>query len=228
MASTRDRAPDLRTRKAIQEILKQQGGQTAQSLSEELEVSAMAIRQHLYQLENEALVTYELEKRPIGRPAKLWKLTDAANRFFPDAHGELAVDLVGALKKTFGADGLSRIVAERAKAHVAAYRKRIRPDASLLQRLRDLAALRTEEGYMAEVLRESGGYTLVENHCPIYAAASACTGLCSAELDVFQAVLGKNVEIERTEHILDGARRCAYAVCLRETPPRRSKRRRSS
>ncbi len=226
MASTRDRAPDVRTRKALQELLKQKGAQTAQSLAEQLEVSAMAIRQHLYQLENEALVTYELEKRPIGRPAKLWQLTAAANRLFPDAHGELAVDLVGSVEKAFGADGLSRIVAVRAKAQIAAYRTRIRPNASLGRKLRDLAAVRTEEGYMAEVLRESGGYTLVENHCPICAAASVCTGLCSAELDVFKAVLGKDVQIERTEHILDGARRCAYVVRRRETPARGPKSRR--
>src|SRR5881397_3419115 len=33
------------------------------------------------------------------------------------------------------------------------------------------------------------------------------------ELDVFQAVLGEDVEVNRTEHIVAGARRCAYRVC---------------
>ncbi|MEM1241845.1 MAG: transcriptional regulator, partial [Cyanobacteria bacterium P01_H01_bin.26] len=32
------------------------------------------------------------------------------------------------------------------------------------------------------------------------------------ELEVFQAVLGEHVEVERTEHILNGSRRCAYRV----------------
>ncbi len=39
-----------------------------------------------------------------------------------------------------------------------------------------------------------------------------CTGLCAAELSVFQAVLGINVEVTRGDHILAGARRCAYRV----------------
>ena len=43
---------------------------------------------------------------------------------------------------------------------------------------------------MAVVQRQAdGSFLLLENHCPICAAAVACTGLCSQELDVFQAVL---------------------------------------
>ena len=36
--------------------------------------------------------------------------------------------------------------------------------------------------------------------------------LCDAELELFQAILGEDVVIERTEHILLGARRCAYRI----------------
>ncbi|MES2724598.1 MAG: MarR family transcriptional regulator, partial [Pseudomonadota bacterium] len=56
------------------------------------------------------------------------------------------------------------------------------------------------------------GFLLVENHCPICAAAAACQGFCRAELMVFRAVLGPGVHIERTDHILAGARRCAYRI----------------
>ncbi|MBI3329007.1 MAG: transcriptional regulator, partial [Nitrospinae bacterium] len=71
----------------------------------------------------------------------------------------------------------------------------------------------TEEGYMAGVHPQGDrSFLLVENHCPICAAAVACTGLCGKELEVFQAVLGKGVIVERTEHIVAGARRCAYRV----------------
>jgi predicted ArsR family transcriptional regulator len=58
---------------------------------------------------------------------------------------------------------------------------------------------------------KDGSFLLIENHCPICAAATACTGLCARELEVFQRVLGQ-VTIERTEHILAGARRCVYRV----------------
>ena len=84
---------------------------------------------------------------------------------------------------------------------------------TLRQRVEALAAMRTDDGYMAEVQAQAdGAFLLIEKHCPICAAAVACTGLCGKELEVFRAVLGPNVVIERTEHMVVGARRCAYRV----------------
>ena len=78
------------------------------------------------------------------------------------------------------------------------------------------ARIRREEGYMAEWTRaEDGALLLVENHCPICAAARTCQGLCRDELSLFREILGDDVEVERTEHLLSGARRCAYRVAPR-------------
>jgi len=81
------------------------------------------------------------------------------------------------------------------------------------ERLRRLVDLRAGEGYMAECREEpGGGWLLVENHCPIRAAARECQGLCRSELELFRAVLGKRAVVERVDHVLAGARRCAYRV----------------
>ena len=173
----------------------------------------MAVRQHLYQLQTEKLVTFEPEIRPLGRPAKLWQLTTDADRYFPDAHAVLAVELVASLAETFGKSGLEQLIAARTRQQVDQYRSQIPRRASLRRRLDRLAELRSREGYMAEVIEQNDGTLLfVENHCPICAAASACNGLCAAELDVFQQALGDDIQFERTEHIIEGARRCAYVV----------------
>jgi predicted ArsR family transcriptional regulator len=57
-----------------------------------------------------------------------------------------------------------------------------------------------------------GSYLLSENHCPICAAARLCQGFCRSELAVFRSALGPSVTVERAEHILAGARRCAYRI----------------
>jgi predicted ArsR family transcriptional regulator len=70
---------------------------------------------------------------------------------------------------------------------------------------------------MAEVLTdENRDLLLVENHCPICDAAKNCVSLCTRELETFQNVLGEGIHIERMEHILGGARRCAYRVQYKE------------
>jgi len=192
----------------------------AQQLANRLHLSPMAVRLHLYTLQAEQLVSYEEEPRPLGRPAKLWRLTSAADRLFPEGYAELALSLLSSIGNVFGKSGLERLLAIRTRDQIAAYRRRMTGQSSLAKRLKALAAIRTEEGYMADVKREPDGrFLLVENHCPICAAAASCTGLCAKELEVFQAVLGTHVAVTRTEHIVAGARRCAYRVAPANAGP---------
>lgn len=209
-----------RSRRILIDSLKQEGPQNAASLARRLGVSAMAVRQHLYDLEAEGLVTHEAEARPpghkaVGRPSKLWRLTPAADRFFPDGHAEFSVGLINSMKQAFGAEGLDRLLKLRAREQVAAYKARLDRQPSLPKKLQALAEIRTEEGYMAEVSKTNGGHLLVENHCPVCSAAAACTSLCRLELEVFQKALGREHEVKRIDHILAGARRCAYLVTRR-------------
>jgi predicted ArsR family transcriptional regulator len=210
---TRKKSATMRTRRTLVQLLKQEGPLDANALAQRLQISAMAVRQHLYALQGEQLVTYQEEPRPMGRPAKLWQLTPAADRLFPEAYAELTLSLITAVTKTFGTTGLERLLTLRSQQQIESYQRQMQGEESLAQRLEALAAMRTAEGYMATVQPQAdGSFLLCENHCPICVAAVACTGLCAQELEVFQAVLGPDVVIERTEHLVAGARRCAYRV----------------
>ena len=150
---------------------------------------------------------------PIGRPAKFWRLTREADHLFPEAYAELSVALIESVKDAFGEEGLERVLTSRCARQRMDYGKRIRPKDPLERKLNELAKVRTEEGYMAEIRREDdGGFLLVENHCPICAAANACQGFCSTELELFRSVLGPGVTVERAEHIIKGDNRCVYKV----------------
>lgn len=212
--STARRKPKpIGTRQAILTLLKQRGPSDSEALASELGISAMAVRQHLYALRQHKLVSHREEPRPVGRPAKLWFPTPAANRFFPDAHASLTVNLLNATGETFGEAGVQRLVTQCAKQQIANYRSRIPPRSPLQARLKALASIRNEEGFMAEVQRQrDGSFLLIENHCPISAAANVCPKLCEAEMEVFRAILGEGVTIERAEHMVGGARRCVFRI----------------
>jgi predicted ArsR family transcriptional regulator len=204
---------ERRTRRAIVKILKMQGPLDSAQLADQLGLTPMAVRQHLYALQNEGHVEAEERPVPIGRPAKHWRLTREADQLFPEAYAELNVSLIEALRDTFGEEGLDQVLVSRCARQRKDYAKRIRPTDSLEKKLKELARVRTEEGYMAEVRSEKdGSYLFVENHCPICAAANSCQGFCSTELDLFRSVLGEGVVVEREEHIVSGDRRCAYRV----------------
>ena len=88
---------------------------------------------------------------PIGRPAKHWRLTPESDRLFPDAYAELNVALLDAVGSAFGPAGLQRVLESREAKQRAEYVRRIAPSAPLKERLQQLASVRTDEGYMAEV-----------------------------------------------------------------------------
>jgi predicted ArsR family transcriptional regulator len=201
------------TRRAIARLLKTEGPMDSAQLSRRLKLTPMGVRQHLYALQREKLVAAEERPVPLGRPAKYWSLTREADRLFPDAYAELSVALIGALSDNFGAEGVKRVIDSRAAKQQAEYMRRTGSLPTCEARLRELARIRTEEGYMAEVKPDGKeGFLFIENHCPICAAASACQGFCASELDVFRSVMGTGVTIERSEHILGGDRRCVYRV----------------
>src|ERR1041384_5665303 len=165
--STRVQAPaERKTRRAITKLLKTEGQIDSAQLAERLGLTAMAVRQHLYALQREGLVTSEERPVPIGRPAKFWRLTREADHLFPEAYAELSVALIDSVKDAFGDEGLERVLTSRCARQRVDYGKRIRPNDSLEKKLNELAKVRSEEGYMAEIRREDDGtFLLVEDHC---------------------------------------------------------------
>jgi predicted ArsR family transcriptional regulator len=206
------KAAETKTRRRIVKLLKTEGAMDSVSLAGRLKVTPMAVRQHLYALQQEKLVNAEERPVPVGRPAKFWRLTKDADRLFPDAYAELNAALITSVQDAFGPDGMVRLLDARFARQRADYASRITASASLARKVQQLAQIRTDEGYMAEVKRDGSGFLFIENHCPICAAATQCQGFCAGELDLFRSSLGPGVNIERAEHILSGDRRCAYRI----------------
>ncbi|MEH6525542.1 MAG: metalloregulator ArsR/SmtB family transcription factor [Sneathiella sp.] len=196
----------------ILDSLKRNGPQSAHTLAEQFTVTPMAIRLHLYDMENEGLVSSENQSVGRGRPLKIWGITEDANRIFPDAHQTLAVDLINTMGELFGNQGLDKIVEAHGARQKSDYLIRLKRTTTLEGRIKALAKIRTDEGYMAEALQDGSSWLLIENHCPICSAAKACAGLCKNELEIFQEIIGHDALVTREDHILAGARRCTYRI----------------
>jgi predicted ArsR family transcriptional regulator len=126
--------------------------------------------------------------------------------------------LISGIRSVFGEAGLDRLIEARRESAVATYRSALEACFSLEDRVRTVARLRTEEGYMAELEAEpDGSFLLIENHCPICAAAKTCQGFCRSELELFQAAFGTGASVVRQEHLLSDGRRCVYRVTSLES-----------
>jgi predicted ArsR family transcriptional regulator len=196
--------------------LKAAGPQTAEALGRKLGMTAVGARQHLARLQEEGLVDSVDQSEGVGRPKRIWSLTDSGHARFPDNHAGLTLELITAIRKTGGETMLDAVIAVRETAALQTYRRALDGAASLKEKVKRLAKIRSVEGYMASVAAGAdGALLLVENHCPICVAAKACQGFCRSELALFRETLGDKVSVERDEHIVAGARRCVYRIAAR-------------
>jgi predicted ArsR family transcriptional regulator len=197
----------------ILRFLKFRGPQATAAIARHLKITLPGARKHLTALMDAKLVGFSDQSGKVGRPRRSWHLTPLADKRFPDSHAVLTVEMIGSIRAVFGEDGLDRLIDARESETERRYGMALSSLGDTARKVAKLAELRSEEGYMADWQSLSdGSYLLAENHCPICAAARICQGFCRSELDVFRRALGPEVTVERTEHILAGARRCAYRI----------------
>lgn len=177
-------------------------------------MTTMGVRQHLTDLEIKGLVAQTQEERQTrGRPVHLWKLSNSGHARFPDGHSQATIELIDVIRSTLGEESLNQLIDSRSVKIEAGYRAQLEAAAPELQpQIERLAQLRTDEGYMAEVRLLPDGWMLIENHCPICTAATSCQQFCKSELEIFQRLFEKEATVKRTDHLLAGARRCAYKI----------------
>ncbi|MDE1341041.1 helix-turn-helix transcriptional regulator [Vibrio aestuarianus] len=205
----------MKTIDRILQTLKRDGAVTAKQLADDLGITTMGARQHLQSLEDDGILTFHDVKVKVGRPTRHWSLTQKGHDQFADRHGELTIQLIDAVEHLFGQEGLAKVAAEREAQTLAQYQQALINCKNLEDKLNTLVTLREQEGYMAELESTEDGFMLIENHCPICKAATRCPNLCRSELNIFQTLLGSEHYIDRSEHIIQGERRCTYRITTR-------------
>jgi predicted ArsR family transcriptional regulator len=202
----------------ILSTLKTRGALGIPDIAKVLDVTVEAVRQQMVKLQSDGLVDAESRPAGRGRPTQIWRLTGAGHARFPDTHAEMTVQMISAVITVFGEKGMDQLIGAREETMRANYHEAMLGARSLKTKLERLAEIRSREGYMAEFRPEGEGFLFIENHCPICTAARACTGFCRSELQLFEEVLGTDASVSRVEHVLAGARRCAYLVSPRNAP----------
>lgn len=192
----------------ILDLLKRRGSATVSVLAEELELNVETVRDHLKSLAGKGLVARRgsLRSGP-GRPEILYALTEGAELLFPQREGELLRDLASFLADT-GNDELleaffRRYIDERRDAAMARLE-----GMEGKERLREVARVLSEDGFMAEVEDAEGGPRLRLCHCPMRELVEVSKVPCRMEIGFVRELLGE--ELSRISYIPSGDASCSY------------------
>ena len=201
-------------RRNVLYAVRRRGEATAEQVAESLGMTVSGARQHLSALVDRGLADAAESAEPTGRRGRrslVYAVTPEGDALFPQAYGELTNELLGFLDDE-APETVNRLFARRRDARTTAALARLAPLDGLEAKVDELARILDEDGYLASWTAEAdGSFLIVEHNCAIWAVASRYGQACSSEIEFIQTVL-EPAKVERTSHMIEGARRCAYRV----------------
>jgi predicted ArsR family transcriptional regulator len=210
-------APDDAHGRAILLALREGGATGPDAMALRLGMSRTSTLQRLRELEAAGFVARQAIRHGVGRPRHLYDITAAAQRSLPANYDGLATTLLESIVEV-GGDALveevfqarRRLLRDRIRAR---FTERLGPTPTLAEKVRELAVVQDESGYLcrAEAPAADGGMIeLREHNCAILGAAAGHPAACRAELQLFEEVL--DACVVRTTHIASGDRCCTYRI----------------
>jgi predicted ArsR family transcriptional regulator len=195
--------------------LRREGPASPDQLATAIGASRTGVLQQLRALEQTHFVSRQTVRHGVGRPRHLYDVTPDAQELFPSNYDGLAAGLLEAIGAVGGDALIEQVFQARRRQIGDRVRRelddRVGADAPLGDRVRALAVLQDEQGYLADaVIEPDGTIRLREHNCAIFDVAQGQRSACDAELDLFREVLG--VDVVRETHIASGDRCCSYRI----------------
>ena len=211
----------ISSQQAVLIALRRIGPASPDALATELAITRSAALARLRALEAAGLVVRDLERHGVGRPRHRYDLTDDAQSLLPSNYASLATGLLEAMQAVADPSLVAAVFAERRRRQAALIRGRFAERglerAPLRDRVRELAIIQDEQGYLCECaatggsrVEADGAIRMRQANCAIYEVARDHPEACAAELELFGEVLG--AEVVREAHIAAGDRTCTYRI----------------
>jgi predicted ArsR family transcriptional regulator len=185
-----------------------------EELANVMKVSRMAVHKHLGLLQQRGLVEAVETRGHVGRPRMMYRLTSQSKTVFPKSYSAIATHALDFIEKNMGKEGVEKVLRERQSELFDQYYKRLK-NLDFDKQVKELARIRDEEGYIAESKKKSksggsGKYVLLEYNCPIIHIAEKHWEACSTETELFEKLLGAN--IETTHRAAKGDLICKFII----------------
>jgi len=204
----------------IQELLSRQRC-TINDLAKAVKINPISVRHHIGRLEAEGLVDSAEERHGVGRPRRLYHLTEAGMEHFPARTIRFTNQLLAELKQQLPQETYGQLFTRMADTLAAQYTgERNLAELDLEARLALVESWLTNEGYTVQVERDENYVVIKEIGCPYYYVGQAHSEVCGMDKALIAKVLA--ADPERTTCLLSGDSHCTYVIplqAIKETIP---------
>ncbi|MEN8695459.1 MAG: helix-turn-helix transcriptional regulator [Akkermansiaceae bacterium] len=177
--------------------LKRSDGMPVSDLARELGKSYMGIKQHCLKLtEMGYLEEWRVprEKKEVGRPEKLYRLTSKCDPLFPTAGSELSLSILKSVKEVYGESAPEKLLFNHFKKLQEKWQPKVTKGKSMVEKATRLTDLRDREGWFNRCHYEpETGFRIEEFHSPLAAIYEVYPSAMRMEIQMMEKVLGTRI-----------------------------------
>ena len=151
-------------------------------LSKEMNMTLMAVRQHLLILEHKDLVKHVSKKtKTVGRPTFYYELTAKGENLFPKVYDTFMMDVFEVVGKHMGQKKINNIFKWRQEIVQKMAEKALSKKKTLHDKVYGLKEFLEFEGHLLEIHNTDNYYTFRVFNCGIYEIACKYHEICRLE-----------------------------------------------
>ena len=188
----------------ILEALKRSDGMAVSELAKELKMSYMGVKQHCVNLEKKGyLKTWRVPRTQVGRPEKLYRLTDACEELFPQAGPTLTLNLLKGVKQLYGESAPEKMLFHHFEDQRQRWSAKMKGVNSVAEKAAKLAELRDAEGCFSKCSYDSQtGLRIEEYHHPMTKIYEQYPSALRMEVQMMEQLLGSRM----VRKVVEGAK----------------------
>ena len=182
---------------ALIEALKRSDGMPVSDLARELKMSYMGVKGHCVKLAKLGYLEewrVPREKKEVGRPEKLYRLTKKCDPLFPSAGVDLTLSVLESVRKLFGDSAPEKLLFKYFQDLQNEWTPKLKTAKSLVEKATRLADLRDKAGWFGRCHYDSSeGFRLEEYHSPLAEIYKVYPNAVRMEVQMMERILGTRV-----------------------------------
>ena len=181
----------------ILEALKMSDGLPVSDLAREVEMSYMGVKQHCLKLRDLGYLEewrVPREKKEVGRPEKLYRLTPKCDPLFPQAGVGMTLAVLEGVKQMFGEAAPEKVLFNHFRVLREEWQPKLRAGKSLVEKATRLADLRDKEGWFNRCHYDANtGFRIEDFHNPLAKIYEHYPNAVRMEVQMMEQLLGTKV-----------------------------------
>jgi DeoR family transcriptional regulator, suf operon transcriptional repressor len=202
------------TRERVMQTLLTRQRCTINEIADEVEINPISVRHHITKLQADGMVDSAEERHGVGRPRRVYFLTENGREHFPTRYLRLTLRLLEQLKETVPQPLVNQLFTQIARDLAADHASEL-AGLTAEERLNHIQRLLTNEGFTVNWERQGDYYQIRESNCPYFHVGQNHPEICSVDQTLISTIL--SVPAEKIHCMLHGDANCTFIIPVAAT-----------